>query len=379
MTKWSFFFLLVPIFGVASFAVAPMYGWWLPVNISTFGHQIDALYVIILWITGIVFIGTQLALFYILYQYSKREGAKATYSHGDQKLEVIWTIVPSVVLLFIALAQLPAWIEIRFPREQPDVPYHARVIGRQFEWRIIYPGPDGQLDTVDDIHVPNELHIAKGHDVKIDLRSMDVLHSFYMPHTRLKYDAVPGLSIPCWFKTEISSLEYQNEGAAFTGDDFSDLGAMLLGLRAGETPLAKHVFASLSEPTRQMIQDYDPEFYPTPSERSAFLTDLNAFIEVADLAPMHAEGKLGELTLSRDTQDHAKLGGAAYVRLLNRQVLQDAYPKLINPLRRDFEIVCAELCGWGHYKMRGRLVVHESRQDLQDWLDRAFAEGEAAK
>ena len=58
MTKWSFFFLLVPIFGVGSFAVAPMFGWWLPENISTFGAEIDLLYYVILGITGVTFIGT---------------------------------------------------------------------------------------------------------------------------------------------------------------------------------------------------------------------------------------------------------------------------------------------------------------------------------
>lgn len=380
MTKWSFFFLLVPIFGVGAFAVAPAFGWWLPENISTFGREIDLLWNVILGITGVAFVGTQLALFYVLFRYSKKtKEGKAVYSHGNQKLEVIWTIVPAVVLLFIALAQLPAWIEIRFPNEKPDVPVTARIVARQFEWRFVYPGPDGEFDTVDDIHVPNELHIVKNYRTLLDLRSMDVLHSFFLPHLRLKYDAVPGLSIPVWFEAEKSTLEFQNDVASLTAKDFPDMGGLIVKLRGATDDLGKQIFQSFSPEAQQILRDYDDANEPNASESETLLKELNLFIEQADLAGLIAQGKFSDISLSDETKRHAALGGLAYPRLLNRQILQDAYPELIASIERNYEVVCAELCGWGHYKMRGRLVVHETMGELQEWLDRAYAEQETAK
>jgi cytochrome c oxidase subunit 2 len=380
VTKWSFFFLLIPIFGVASFALSPAFGIWLPENISAFGREIDALYNIILVITGVTFVGTQVALCYVLLRFARKtETGRAVYSHGNQKLEVIWTVIPAVVLLFIALAQLPTWIEIRFPSEKPDVPVTAQVIARQFEWRIIYPGPDGELNTVDDLHVPNELHVAKNHQTVIDLRSMDVLHSFFLPHLRVKYDAVPGISIPLWFKAEKSTLEFQNDAAKFKADDFADLGSFFVRLRERAGALEKFLFDSFTPATQQMLQEYDAGFEPSESQQELFLADINMFLEHGDLIGLHRDGKLGEVKLSTDTLRHAELAGLAQTRLLNRQVLQDAFGDAIVPLDRHYEIVCAELCGWGHYKMRGRLVVHETMADLQKWLDQAYAEQETAK
>lgn len=380
MTKWSLFFLLIPIFGVAAFAVSPAFGLWLPENISTFGKEIDALYMIILGITGVVFVGTQVTLCYVVWRYSKKiEGGRALYTHGNQKLEVIWTIIPSVVLLFIALAQLPTWIEIRFPSEKPDVSVTAQIIARQFEWRIIYPGPDGELNTVDDLHVPNELHVAKNHNTVLDLRSMDVLHSFFLPHLRLKYDAVPGIAIPVWFKAEKSTFEFQNDEAAFEAADFKDLGGFIVRVRGKVGNLEKTLFNSFTPETQQLLEAYDPGFEPSEQEQKAFLDGMNMFLDFGDLIGLHRDGKLGDLTLSEETKQHAALEGLAQTRLLNRQVLQDAFPDQITPIDRHYEIVCAELCGWGHYKMRGRLVVHETMSDLQQWLDRAYALQETAK
>ena len=79
-----------------------------------FGREIDSLFVIILWITGIVFIGTQIVLVWAAWRFVDRPGRVATYFHGSQRLEVIWTIIPAAILVFIALYQMGTWAEIKF-------------------------------------------------------------------------------------------------------------------------------------------------------------------------------------------------------------------------------------------------------------------------
>jgi cytochrome c oxidase subunit 2 len=250
---WSILFALAALFSVGTFVYAPFSAdWWLP-NVpgdhhhvaSTIGREIDSLFVIILWITGIVFIGTQIALVWVAYRYVDGPGRVATYFHGSQRLEVVWTIIPAAILVFIALYQMGTWASIKFRSAAPKVQALAEVTGRQFQWVMRYPGPDGKLHTPDDLQVVNDLHFVKGKTALIYLRSSDVLHSFFLPTFRIKQDAVPGLTIPVWFDSD----------------------------RSGK-----------------------------------------------------------------------------------------------------FELVCAELCGWGHYKMRGNVTVHETQSEFDEWQGKALAE-----
>lgn len=251
MRLWSILFGLAAIFSVGAFVYAPFDEvWWLPRNLSmngplAFGREIDHLFWIILIITGVVFIGTQIALCWATWKFAHVPGRRAVYFHGSQRLEVIWTIIPSAILVFIALYQMGTWSEIKFRSSQPKVAPVARVSARQFQWLIQYPGRDGRLDTPDDLHTVNDLHCVKGTAVVIHLKSQDVLHSFFLPHMRIKQDAVPGLTIPVWFDSD----------------------------EAG-----------------------------------------------------------------------------------------------------TFEIVCAELCGWGHYKMRGEMTVHENQAQFDEWMAGAVRE-----
>ena len=107
---WCIVFLLVPIMGVATFAVAPYYNIWFPRDVSTHGITIDNLFMFILWITGIVFIATEWALFQFTWKYdAARNPEPAKFSHGEHTLEVVWTIVPAAILLFIAIYQMDAF------------------------------------------------------------------------------------------------------------------------------------------------------------------------------------------------------------------------------------------------------------------------------
>jgi cytochrome c oxidase subunit 2 len=199
---WAILFLAVPILGVATFAVAPSINVWLPKDVSEHGHEIDSLFYFILVLTGVVFIATEVVLFWFLWKYdaAARRDEKATYIHGSHTLEVVWTIIPAVTLLFLAIYQMNAWANVKMRR--PDMPPTVEVVARQFEWRLRYPGRDGMLGTPDDIHVVNDLVLPVDENILVQLKSMDVLHSFFLPNLRIKQDAVPGMKIPVWFKSK---------------------------------------------------------------------------------------------------------------------------------------------------------------------------------
>jgi cytochrome c oxidase subunit 2 len=207
---WSILFLSVPILGVGLFVWAPGAGFWLPRDISTHGHQIDHLFYFVLWLTGVVFAVTEGVLFWFLWKYdakSNRDPVK--YTHGSHNLEVIWTILPAATLLFIAIYQMNAWadVKMRIPKGMDKHPT-VEVTARQFEWRLRYPGADGVLGTPDDVHHVNDLHVPVDEEVLVDLKSMDVLHDFFLPHLRIKQDAVPGMRIPVWFRaTEVGTYD----------------------------------------------------------------------------------------------------------------------------------------------------------------------------
>jgi cytochrome c oxidase subunit II len=207
--------------------VAPDYGWWFPgttgpshgESVSPMGRRIDDLFSMILVITTVTFIATQLGLGYVLWTGAKRSnaegGEKAWFTHGSHNLEVIWSVVPAAILLFIALYQLDVVAAIRFksvfPNEVQNRPL-AEVTARQFEWRIRYPGFDenGKLLPLmpdpqpTDLYAVNDLHLPSAQPVMINLRTQDVQHAFFLPDLRVKQDAVPGLTIPVWFQSDKS-------------------------------------------------------------------------------------------------------------------------------------------------------------------------------
>ncbi|HUS38437.1 MAG TPA: cytochrome c oxidase subunit II [Pirellulales bacterium] len=205
---WSILFVLIPVLGTGLFVVAadpdnrPLLNHWFPEDVSEYGYVIDGLFMVILWLTGIVFIATELTLAWFLWRYdakSNRDPVK--YMHGSHNLEVVWTILPAATLLFLAIYQLNAWAETKV-RVPSDAGLTVEVTARQFEWRLRYPGEDGKFDTPDDLYTVNDLHIPVDEDIVVQLKSADVLHSFFLPNLRVKQDAVPGMKIPVWFRAK---------------------------------------------------------------------------------------------------------------------------------------------------------------------------------
>ncbi|MBI3410488.1 MAG: hypothetical protein HY040_19285 [Planctomycetes bacterium] len=317
---WSILFGVTMIACTLLFVVSPFVGWWLPEGVSTHSWSVDLLFYFILGITGFFFILTEALMCIFMYRYCSSEKAGRTVAHAPgffvrtynkwtppaikgsiakvlndpHKIEMAWTVLPAVILLWIAFAQVDAWAVIKYQSRMPRyaeknqefTPLQIDVTARQWEWRIRYPSSErfvewmtrkgdpeilkdfqsfAKIEQKDDVKLVNELHVWNHHPAVLQLSTRDVIHSFNLPHMRVKQDSLPGKQIPVWF-----------------------------------TPI-KHNTIRLSADGDVWIDGYNPD---------------------------------------TKAQDRNQI----------------------------WDLSCAELCGWGHYRMVGRLYVHESQQDFLDWL-----------
>ncbi len=171
---------------------------WLPENVSTYGKDIDRLFYLIYYITGATFLLVAVTMVAFLILYRHREGRPARYTHGNTTLEIIWTIVPAVILVVLSFMSQATWGHVKGHMPPADV--HVQVTAKQFNWEVTYPGPDGKLGTQDDLEMENEVHVPVNKVIIVHLKSKDVIHSFFLPNFRLKQDAVPGREIQAWFQ-----------------------------------------------------------------------------------------------------------------------------------------------------------------------------------
>ena len=198
---------------------------------SAHGGKIDAMFNITLIICGIVFVITQILLFYYAWKYSGRRNAKARFISHDNKLEAIWTIIPAIVMAFLVIRGLDAWNEIMADIQPGEDYMEIEATGFQFGWALRYPGPDGKLGTknfrlitgsnplgqdwtdeknVDDFHA-DELVLPKGKKIRVRITSKDVLHNFYLPHFRVKMDAIPGIPTYFVFEPQKTNEEFRQQ------------------------------------------------------------------------------------------------------------------------------------------------------------------------
>lgn len=181
---------------------------WLPQNVSSFGTEIDWLIHVLYYLTATVFGLVASCLVYFLVRYRNRPGHRATFVDGHTRLELAWTTLTFLALLVITALSQPIWATIRQRTEPKPSALTARVLAKQFNWTMVYPGPDGRFDTTDDVREENLLVAPVDKDVFITVLSQDVIHSFFVPQFRLKQDAVPGREIPIWFRaTQTGSFE----------------------------------------------------------------------------------------------------------------------------------------------------------------------------
>ena len=208
--------------------------WWLPENVFPAAEPIDALFYFILYLTGAICIAVFVVLIAFLIKYRYKAGRQGAFIHGNTRLEVVWTLVPTVILAFTAVFSQATWSNIkRAPEVSPDENMiEMEVVGRQFAWYYHYPGADGKLGprdpklvdpqssdpdeligldrsnpiAKDDLVTPNMV-IPVNTKVLFKLSSVDVLHSFFLPNFRVKQDAVPGLNGQMWIQSTKTSAQ----------------------------------------------------------------------------------------------------------------------------------------------------------------------------
>lgn len=125
----------------------------MPENISTYGRDVDNLFYVILGLTGFFFFLTEGLLVYFLLRYRARPGEKAKHTHGSHTLEMVWSVVPGVILFGLAIYQTGTWKQIKLKdaltKEEQASALHVHVLGKQFEWHFRYAGADGKFGTED--------------------------------------------------------------------------------------------------------------------------------------------------------------------------------------------------------------------------------------
>ena len=179
---------------------------------SSYAGDIDDLVLWILLITGFWFLLAEGIFIGLILKFNQRPGVKAMYVSGDDPKEKRWVAWPHYATLIfdviILVAAIRVWTAVKI--EQPPIDETVRVIAQQWAWTFVHPGPDGKLDTADDIRLVDELHVEKGKTYGFELQSRDVLHSFSVPVFRLKQDVIPGRIIKGWFKpTLIGQFDIQ--------------------------------------------------------------------------------------------------------------------------------------------------------------------------
>ncbi|MEP0987239.1 cytochrome c oxidase subunit II [Ekhidna sp.] len=185
----------------------------------------ENLFWITMAITVFVFIVTQIFLFGFGWKYRYKESNTAHYYPHNNKLELIWTIIPAIVLAWLIISGLKQWTVITGPA--PEDAEVVEVMGYQYAWAFRYPGKDGQLGESDfrkidainsmgidledqsghDDFMPTQLVLPKGKPVLLKIRGRDVIHSVYNPHFRMQMNAVPGMPTQFWFTPTVSTAE----------------------------------------------------------------------------------------------------------------------------------------------------------------------------
>jgi|GWRWMinimDraft_12_1066020.scaffolds.fasta_scaffold00046_2 cytochrome c oxidase subunit 2 len=206
---------------------------FLPEASSIHGKETDYWFWVSMIVIMIAFFLINSVLFYFTYKYRYQKGRKVAFFTHNNNLEIVWTAIPAVVMAGLVFSGLKVWTKV-----MDEAPANAEVIeimGKQFAWTVRYPGADDNKlgdynyklmddaggnpmgvdfsdeNSFDDFSNTSEIHIPKGKPVLLKIRARDVLHSVFMPHMRVKMDAVPGMPTKFWFVADKSTEDMRAE------------------------------------------------------------------------------------------------------------------------------------------------------------------------
>ena len=204
--------------------------WWFPEAISEHGGRVDSQFMITIIVVGVAFTAAQVGLGWVVFKFRDNADAqRATYSHGNNRLEVVWTVVTAIIFISLAVMGQRVWASLNL-HSAPPGSLQVEVVAQQFSWNFHYAGKDNVfgrtdpnliddsalnyvgLDDTDpnakDDSVVSTLAIPVNRPVELILRSKDVTHSFFVPQLRFKQDLVPGMNIHVHFTaTKVGKYE----------------------------------------------------------------------------------------------------------------------------------------------------------------------------
>ena len=328
---WSILFGVTMVACLVSFAISPWMGWWRPAGISTHAGDVDFLFDVILAITTFFFVLTEAILVGFMWVYGSTPEGKPPVSektdvagflkpltnllNTQHKVELAWTLVPAAILLYIAFAQVETWANIKYEtrkQKQQDwskdgAPLQVGVSARQFEWRMRYPSVE-----------------------------------------RFKK----------WMEKDALS-----DPKSATRKDFDSFGKIP---QADDIPVVNElhiwqhhqVVCHLS--TRDVIHSFNLPNFRVKQDALP-----------GKLIPVWFKTIKPEVMKTYNTKWVAEPGSkpedkrGRYIDGVNPETGKEADPDF------TYDIACAELCGWGHYRMIGRVYVHKDRDDFVAWLEKA--------
>ena len=202
---------------------------FLPVAASEHGRKTDDLFWVVTAVVFAVFFLTHCILFFAPFKYRFNEDRKAFWYPHNTTLEIVWTVIPAIVLTVLVISGWKVWSDIMStaPKDRVEI----EIMGKQFNWQVRYAGKDNVIGKRDfrkidatnsfgmdfndkannDDFTPNEIHLPKGKNVLLKICARDVLHSVFMPHFRVKMDAVPGMPTSFWFVPTMSTADMREE------------------------------------------------------------------------------------------------------------------------------------------------------------------------
>ena len=251
--------------------------WWFPEAISEHGPRVDSQFMITITVCGIAFAAAQIGLGWVVWKYrSSSDKERASYSHGNNRLEVVWTVVTAIVFIGLAVMGQKVWASLHLHAAPPGS-YQIEVTAQQFAWNVRYPGKDnvfgktdpqfiddttnpvGVADTdpngKDDPVVPT-LVVPANRPVEIVLKSKDVTHSFWVPQLRFKQDLVPGMAIHVHF-TANKVGKYELACAELCGMNHYKMKSFMLVLPQSDfDALMQLTPAQFQEKKNQLLDSY---------------------------------------------------------------------------------------------------------------------------
>jgi len=305
-------------FGVILALLLPALG-VLPEQASVQAQNTDALFTVLILIGGVVFALVQILIYYaaIRFRAKPTDTTDGPSIHGNTMLEIVWTVIPSVIVVILAILSFIQWRANIEPSETPNLvngeSIEVNAQGQRYAWSFEYMSNDTDYNDEQLVINDSELHVYVGQDVELQMTTSDVIHSFWVPAMRVKQDLLPGRETEVRF-TPVNTGEWEYVAAQppFT-------------IHASESDGAEVIYEA-SAVDGGLVPTFSLGLVNTTEE--VLDSDGNGWIEV--ISP---DGETGFIQTSSTVGRH-----------------------------NEYRLICTELCGGGHGQMWTNLIVHESEE-----------------